>query len=107
MKQKIKRFFQTLTIGKANFIFNRGWAWFSKLISVMNFAMLLYLTLQENSLFGWLLPFAFLAWGFVTFLDLVFIYPTETDYSFMKVPVFAQMINDISIIKEDLKGLRK
>jgi len=96
-----------MEIGKGNYVFNRAWSWLSKIITIFNFLMLIYLVIKENSIVLLALPFALIGWVLLTIIDFKYILPTELVYGRLKDPEwvrFSQKVEkQLAEIQERIK----
>jgi len=96
-----------MEIGKGNYIFNRAWSWLSKIITIFNFLMIVYLVIKENSIILFALPIVLIGWILLTIFDFKYILPTELAYGRIKDPEwirFSQKIEkELKEIKERIK----
>ena len=90
-------------IGKISYWVGRAGVQANKIIVPANFAMLVYLTTQENPLWVMLIPLGIVGFAVFLYFDHTKVIEGELSYWFRRTPEFREMQSDIKEIKKKLQ----
>jgi len=94
-------------IGKWNYIFNRGWSWLSKAITIWNALLITYLAFQKKDTVLLIIPIVLIGLAVFVYLDLKFILPNELTYGRKVDPEYVRFSSTIEKKIDNLEKLIK